>query len=286
MDHASAHERIADLALEAGGLARLPSSSAEADRALMDHVRGCEACQADITASRNLSDRLRRALAELQATSGFEPIAAPASLRAAVLGAAHREREVGTPPANPARGRDTRPAPAGPGWRDWFGWLRPRWAPGLAAALAIALLGGVAGSQLQRVFSVNDRDSIVAVVATLDRVLAADNHRIVPLRTAAGGPAGSVAWSRQDFAVLASTLHRPAAGSIYRCWLQWAGKSASIGVMDFAGDTAYWTGSVGDWAAVAFDPGAQFIVTLEPSSGPMPPLSPTTPAVLVADLGT
>ncbi|MBI3751100.1 MAG: hypothetical protein HY263_05525, partial [Chloroflexi bacterium] len=58
-----------------------------------------------------------------------------------------------------------------------------------------------------------------------------------------------------------------------------------IGVMDFAGDTAYWTGSVGDWAAVAFDPGTQFVVTLEADGG-MPPSSPTTPAVLVADLGT
>lgn len=280
MDHASAHERIADLALEAGGFERLDSSSAPDDHALMDHVRGCGACQADMTASRDLSDGLRRALANLPAASWVEPIAAPPALRAAVLDAAHRERES----LNRAPAPDARPAPPR-ARREWLAWLRPNWATGLAAALTIAILGGVAGSQLQRWSGANGSDSVVAVVATLNRVLAADAHRVVPLRTPDGAAAGSVAWSRQDFAVLASTLSKPAAGKTYRCWLQWAGKSAAIGTMDFAGDTAYWTGSVGDWAAVAFDPGTQFIVTLEAAGG-LAPASPTTPAVLVADLGT
>lgn len=278
MDHASAHERIADLALEAGGLDRLASSGAPDDRALMDHVHGCEACQADIATSRTLSAGLRQALSELPMAASVEPIAAPDSLRAAVLDAAHRERAG----LDRAVARD--PRADAPARRAWLAWLRPRWAPGLAAALAIALLGGVAGSQLQRWSGSTGDESVVAVVATLNRVLAADSHRIVPLRTAAGAAAGSVAWSRQDFAVLASTLTKPAAGTTYRCWLQWAGKSTAIGTMEFAGDTAYWTGSVGNWAAVAFDPGTRFVVTLEAEGGK--PSSPTTPAVLVADLGT
>lgn len=275
MDHASAHERIADLALEAGGLDRLASSGDPADRALMDHVQGCDACQADVAASRTLSDGLRRALADLPMATSVEPIAPPVSLRAAVLDAAHREREAQRGPAREVR----------PGRPERLAWLRPRWAAGLAAALAIALLGGVAGSQLQRLSDGTGSDSVAAVVATLNRVLAADTHRIAPLRTAGGAVAGSVAWSRQDFAVLASSLPKPPAGRTYRCWLQWAGKSVAIGTMEFAGETAYWTGSVGDWAAIAFDPGTRFIVTLEADGSP-PSSGPTTPAVLVADLGS
>lgn len=280
MDHASAHERIADLALETGGFERLESSRAAEDRALMDHIHGCDACQADVVASRALSDGLRLALADLPMAASVEPISAPEALRVAILDAAHREREARG--RVPARALPAPSAPARPR-RAWLDWSRPRWAAGLAAALTIALLGGVAGSQWG-LSQGNGGDSVVEVVATLNRVLAADTHRVVPLRTASGAAAGSVAWSRQDFVVLASTLTKPAAGRTYRCWLRWAGVSTAIGTMKFAGDTAYWSGSVGDWAAVAFESGTQFIVTLE-ADGDTVPSSPTTPAVLVADLG-
>jgi anti-sigma-K factor RskA len=281
MDHAAAHERIADLALESGALDVLGTSADPTDRALLDHIRGCDECRADAAASRALSDGLRRALLDLPGSSGLQPIAAPDALRAAVLEAARRDPlRGGTVPGEASS------EPPGSRGRRWDAWLRPRWAAGLAAALMIALVGGLAGSQLARLTPGDGSESVVVVVATLNRVLAADHYRIVPLRTAAGASAGSVAWSRQDFAVLASTLAKPPSGQTYRCWLQWSGKSAAIGVMEFAGTTAYWTGSVGDWAAVAFGPGARFVVTLEPTTSPGPGAVPTSPILLQADLGT
>lgn len=294
MDHAAAHERIADLALERGGLEGLTSSRLEPDRDLRDHLRTCAACRAELEAARALRDRLRAAFVAMPGAAMVEPIAPPESLRAAILEAAHRE----LPGSLAAPG--TLAAPTAflgdavaqtRGWRSLLkldrplGLGAPRWPVAIAAALVVALLGGVAGIQYERASKASADDSIAAVVATVDRVLTADQHRIVQLRTPAGTAAGSVAWSQRDFAVLASSLSTPPAGQVYRCWLQWAGQSASIGVMDFAGSTAYWTGSVGEWASVAFDPGARFIVTLEPDSGTAPG-QPTSPAVLQADLGT
>jgi len=294
MDHAAAHERIVDLALEADGLARLETSTAPEDRDLLAHVRTCAACQADVAASRRLSDNLHQALGGVRETGGgqpeaaVQPIMAPDSLRAAVLEAAHAERAERTLPATPSTGASHRPTAT-----RWAArllgsrpWSPPRWAAGLAAALVIAILGGVTGMQLQRSAQGPGTESVAGVVASLDRVLAADDHRIVQLRAADGTVAGAVAWSRRDFAVLASSLSEPPTGQIYRCWLEWSGKSASIGVMEFTGTTAYWTGSVGEWAAVAFDPATRFVVTLEPATSGTVPSQPSSPVVLQADLGT
>jgi hypothetical protein len=287
VDHAAAHERIADLALEAGGLERLATSISDADRALRDHLRTCGSCRAELAAARGLRDRLRAAFETIPGAATVEPIAPPDALRAAILDAAHRE---GAPQAEPAG----TPGKGGslPGGRRFrlvlasrFGFGAPRWAAGLAAALVIALLGGAAGMEVERLSQGPGDDSIAGVVATVDRVLAADQHRIVQLRTPDGTVAGSVAWSQRDFAVLATSLSTPPPGHVYRCWLQWPDQAASVGVMEFAGPTAYWTGSVGEWASVAFDPATRFVVTLEPDAG-VAPGKPTTPPVLQADLGT
>jgi anti-sigma-K factor RskA len=57
-------------------------------------------------------------------------------------------------------------------------------------------------------------------------------------------------------------------------------RPSPIGVIDFAGDTAYWTGSVAAWASVTLE------VTLEPAATPPSGSAPTGPVVLQADLGT
>jgi hypothetical protein len=287
MDHAAAHERIADLALESDGLERLSDSTSEADRDLLDHLRACSDCQAEVEASRKVRDNLRAALAAVPAATAVQPIAAPDALRTAILEAVHadaigRAAIAGPSAAAPARQPERR------------GWPRrlalPRWQPtrlaaGLAAVLAIAVLGGLAGSRLQQQFGGPENDGVVGVVATLDRVLAADPHWVVQLRTPSGNAAGSIAWSHRDLVVLSTSLPQPPAGRIYRCWLQAAGRSAPIGVMDFAGSTAYWTGSTQEWASVSLQHGTTFLVTLEPAGGPAP-AEPSTPAILQADLGT
>jgi anti-sigma-K factor RskA len=62
------------------------------------------------------------------------------------------------------------------------------------------------------------------------------------------------------------------------------GRWAVIGQMDFGGATAYWTGSVGDWATLDVSDGTRFVVTLEPAASPAPNGGPTSPVVLQADL--
>jgi hypothetical protein len=279
MDHAEAHERIADLLLEPDRLGRLGASSQPEDRAFLEHVRGCADCRAELAALGPLQLGLRRALGGIDDTTTVAPIAPPESLRASVLRQAHAEPRAATVPK-------VLLSPFPIAIRAAARWSAPRWAVGLAAALAIAILGGAAGMQLQRIAGTAASDSAVAVVSTVERVLAADPHWVVGLRTASGAPAGSVAWSHRDFAVLATGLSAPAKGQVYRCWLEWAGKAAPIGIMDFAGETAYWTGSVGAWASVTLDPTARFIVTLESAAQPPAGSMPAGPAVLQADLGT
>jgi hypothetical protein len=49
--------------------------------------------------------------------------------------------------------------------------------------------------------------------------------------------------------------------------------------MWFAGDTAFWNGTLDEWATISFEAGGTFGVSLEPVAGPA-----GNPAVLVAEL--
>jgi len=286
MDHAEAHERIADLALERDGLDRLRADPAPSDeRALVEHVRGCPTCSADLATSHALRDRLQLALADLADGAALDPIGPPDWLRDVVLDAAHREPVAAGPSvAAGAAGPSVAAVPPRPSSWALPRWTAPQWAVGLAAVLAIALLGGLAGAALVRPGGPGLDPSMVAVVATLDRVLAEPDHRAVQLRTPAGTAAGSVAWSSSDIAVLASSLSAPSGDRAYRCWLEWSGRWAPVGAMEFAGGTAYWTGPVGEWADLMADPDARFVVTLEPAGPPRD--APAGAIVLEAGLGS
>lgn len=265
MDHAEAHERIADLALDHDGLDRVDAAGRgdTADPAFVAHVRGCPTCRADLAAIRSVDQRLRDALADVRDVAAIQPINPPESLRDAVLSAAAAEPRR-TPTAGAARAASS--ASIQPRWRAprLPQWSVGRWATALAAALVIAVLGGIAGRGLAPAGTSPD-PSMVAAVATLDRVLVAPDRHVVTLTTSAGSAAGTVAWSAQDFVVLTSALPAPRAGTIYRCWLQWSGKSAAVGSMDFAGPTAYWTGATGAWADLLAEPGTRFVVSAEPA---------------------
>ncbi|HJW21881.1 MAG TPA: anti-sigma factor, partial [Candidatus Limnocylindrales bacterium] len=249
MDHAEAHERIADLALDREALSRLasddPAGWSPRDGAFLQHVRGCSTCRADLVAVRGIDRVLREALGELRDAAAVQPINPPESLRDAVLEATRREPR-GAPirPLPSVAPRDATASVTGR-WRIRLPRLTSgQWAAGLAAVLAIAILGGVAGRALAP-GGTSQEASIAAAVATLDRVLAAPDHRLVALTTPAGTASGSVAWSSGDFVVLTSALPAAPAGRVYRCWLQWAGQWAAVGSMDFAGSTAYWSGPTG-----------------------------------------
>src|SRR6187549_150245 len=90
MDHAEAHERIADLALEPDLLAGLATSPAGEDAALREHVRTCARCQAELDDWRTFQASLGTAL-DGNTREQLEPIVPPADLRRRVLESAHAD---------------------------------------------------------------------------------------------------------------------------------------------------------------------------------------------------
>ncbi len=280
LDHAAAHEWIADLALVPGAIEAALASPAEQNQALADHVAGCERCQADIGAWRAVQRTVGGAL---RATApgqrrDLEPIEAGAELRRAVLQAARDDR---TRSARSSRGTTERTRPA-------FGLQLPAFRVpslvlGLAAALVIAIGGTLllAGPATDVAHQLAESRALSGVVASVDRILADPEHRSVSLRDTSGRDAGTVSWSSHDLVVLTAAIDAPATGKVYRCWLSGPKGDTAIGSMEFAGGTAYWVGSLDDWASISLTPGTAFYVTLEDgASGP----TRTGPVVLEGEL--
>jgi hypothetical protein len=281
MDHAAAHERIEDLLLEPARLRGLAASAIPEDVALREHVAGCAACRADLEAWKELQRRLGDALPASidEARAASRPIEPPPSMRAAIVGAV---RPTGAARRGRAatKGAATRPA-TGTGLRR-----RPvvAW---LAVAASLVVLAGAGlltvDQARQRDVAEADARALASVVAAVDRVLVAPQHWVVPLKTETGGAGGSISWSSQDLVVLTTVLDAPPRGQRYRCWLLEGGSNATaIGNMFFAGRTAYWVGSLDEWATIRIGPNTRFAVTLEPVDGD----GLSGPIVLSADLGT
>jgi anti-sigma factor RsiW len=271
MDHAAAHERISDLALERR-VSSLDDSQASDDMALREHVATCDECRTDLEELRQLQVGLTDALAGSEAAD-VQRISAPPELRAQVLRASHSERARAA--LAPRRQ-----------WRLRLGGLG-RLAAGAAAALAIVIVVGsvvVVGDQSARLQSAEaDRRSLAAAVSTVSRVLADPTHKVALLSQPDGNGAGSLAWTRHDLVVLADNLTAPAAGQVYRCWVVSGQGETSVGAMDFVSGQAFWVGSLDGWAAIDLAPGYRFLVSLEPTSGGTQ--QHTGPVVLQATLG-
>jgi hypothetical protein len=309
MDHGSAHERIEDLTLEPARLRALPSSTDPADVALREHLDGCAACRADLDswarvhaavgdalvgrgpegtgpgveplgAPEPLEPGARPAALEpLAALGALEPLEPPASLRSRVLAAVRAENEVTLAPVPMAAAPATT---AGTPHHRWFDRPHAAWL-GLAAALVVLVIGaGLLADQAGRLSAArSESEHLAAVMTAVDRVLTTD-HVAVPLRTAAGAPAGSITWSRHDWVVLTTGLAAPPPGKAYLCWLEAEGKSVPIGEMDFAGATAYWVATVDAWQTWEIGPTTRFVVSLESGSPP----ARTGDAVLSANLAS
>jgi hypothetical protein len=268
MDHAAAHERIEDLLLEPGRLEALEASSAPEDVALRQHLDGCPACRSDLESWRQVQRHVADALpASADAVRDVEPIEVPPSLRTRVLAAV----QPGDRPLTaitmdrPARAR-----------------LRAPW---LALAASLVVLVGSAVITLDQVAQRASADAearaLATLVAAVDGVLATD-HRIVALRDPNGTAAGSISWSRHDWVVLTDALTQPPSGQLYKCWLEDGDRSVSVGIMEFAGGTAYWVETLDDWATWEIGPNTEFVVSLEASGAQ----SRSGPIVLSADLGS
>jgi hypothetical protein len=275
MDHAAAHERIEDLVLEPARLAALDTSDDARDVALREHVGSCTTCRADLEAWAQLQHRLAVALPGFAeaAAAAVEPIEVPQSLRAAVIAAV---RDAERPPAPTSI---VRAAPSPSRRRHAV----MRWLP--IAAAFIVLVGAVTITvdQVGQRTSAEARASALSnAIAAVNRILIAPEHWVVGLKDPAGAPGGSISWSSQDLVVLTTALEPPAAGQHYACWLVEGDSGASmIGTMYFAGRTAYWVGSLDEWATFRIGPNTKFAVTL-----PQPGVTRFSgPIYLSADLG-
>jgi hypothetical protein len=265
MDHAEAHELLADLALEPSNVG---TASAPDDNDLLSlHVATCEICRADLLAWRNthraIEDALatpdggRRRMADLVTEA---PITPPASLRTAIAA---------IPGATSGEQIDAMPAPVAiheAAARRRVSWRRA--APILAAAAVLVI--AVAALRDQAVSldaSRAETHELSQVTAVLGRLLSEPNHRVVSLAAADGTKEGSVAWSNHDLAVITTALTEPSAGEVYRCWIERDGVRSPVGKMWFVGNLAYWTGSLDGWATISLDHGGRFGVSLEPATG-------------------
>jgi len=292
-EHAEAHERLADLALEPGALDRLGSPGTDL---LGAHVAACETCRRDVEAWRRTHARLLEARGPAEDGLGLadladaEPIAAPAEVRDAVLAAARRSQGAGRSPGAAGATMVVGSATVVPGRGAGSGTvvrLADRSRPALrrilplVAALAIVAVGaGVLVDQAARLDRASrEVASLEAVAASLNRVLNDPDHRTVDLRAADGSAAGTLAWSSRDLVVLTTVLEPPPPDRVYRCWIERDGKRSPVGQMWFAGDTAFWNGTLDEWATTSIEAGGTFGVSLEPVVKPE-----GNPAVLSADL--
>lgn len=263
MDHAAAHERIADLLLEPSRLAGLDASPHPDDVALREHLAGCSSCRADLESWRRLGRVVVAALPRdaAMALEAVEPIDAPPSLRARVVGAVHAAAQEGAA----QDGGVSEPIPL----RERAGTARrraQRVAPWLGLAASVLVIVGASWITLDqaalRGAAQQEAAALTELVAVMDRVLAED-HRIVAMQAQDGSGAGSISWSRHDWVVLTTALAAPPDGQRYKCFLEGADRSVMVGQMDFAGGTAYWAGSLDAWATWEVGPDTRFVVTLE-----------------------
>jgi hypothetical protein len=289
MDHAEAHERIADLAIEPGRLAALRSSPSRDDTELLAHVASCRTCQAELDAWSGVQELVAGSLARgdgpasRAAAVHIEPIRVPDDLRARVLAIPRTDRTA-TDSARPSAAGAIRarrlpiPRIGLPG--------RPLQAMlGLAAVVVLVVGASILRDQANRLEAAqNEQRALSGVMAALDRLLTSPNHEVAVLRASNGAAAGSVSWSGHDIVVLTTALQPPPAGQVYRCWLREGDRRTPIGRMDFADGTAYWSGSLDDWATVSITSSSELGVSLEPREPA--PGSSGGPAVLLADLGS
>ena len=224
--------------------------------------------------------------------AGLDPVEPPASLRASILEAAARVQPAvaGSPAAAPAV-----PAPAPPealipfpgaeerdrrahARRDRVG----RWGMGIAAVLALAVLGGW-NLELQSHLSSVQADLTAAhayqgaVAAVLDvgtrsgaqtAFLAAAKPDLKSTGLAAAAPDGTVAMALRDLV--------PTAGSqVYEAWVI-VGHSAPVALGGFT-VAADGTGILQATTSVA-KPGATIALTLEPAPGATTPGGPVVSA--------
>ena len=262
MDHAEAHERLADLALEPRRLLDIEADPTPEDRALLAHAEECSTCRAELSDWR----RTHQAVLAAAASGGIDPggrlpavdssAEPPASLRGAVAAIPRRSPRL----LDPAGGRP--PSPAAATARRWGrGW------PAVAAVIVIGLcvgLGAIAADQMNRADVARQQvRALVGLSTSLDRVLRDSEHTAVALIGLDGAPAGTAAWSSSEIIIMTTALTPAGPDAEYRCWVERGGQRTPIGAMRFADGVAYWWGSLDRYEGTPLDGGGRLGVSLE-----------------------
>ena len=266
MDHAEAHVRVMDLALEPARLREFDRDMSSESRDLQAHLATCARCRAELAAWRATIAALDTAVstaptdASVPATSlrgltaSEHATALPPELRARTLAAA-RERPTSPKPYVAASRRAMRP---------------PAWLA-MAAAVVVLVVGASAvvvdrSQQLDRARA--DTAALNGVATSLDLILEDPSHKVALLSLPSGTPGGTVSWSATTgtMVVLANSLQSPQPGQVYRCSIEQGGARVVVGEMHFSDSIAYWAGPLDSWGA-APQSGGRFVVSLEPTGG-------------------
>lgn len=266
MQHAEAHERLADLALEPGAFVALDQDASPEVAELRAHVAGCPTCVAELEAWRRTQVTMLEVFSgsvagSSAATIDDQPIALPPELRAAVARIPTMERAR-------AAAEDGAGAPTLLSSRRPFrgrAWL------GLAAALVVALAGsGALALNQARQLDVARGESaeLGRLVRTTEQVLAEPGNTSVALTAADGSSAGMVAWSKTDAIVIATKLTEPPAGQVYRCWVEKNGTRSPVGDMSFHQGLGYWWQHPYETSGPSLWGGGTLVVALGPPDGP------------------
>jgi anti-sigma-K factor RskA len=265
MDHAEAHERIADLAIEPRRLVDLELDPSPEELDLLAHVAGCATCRAELDAWRRTHEAVLEAAitggvaTESQLDRGLSKgnLEPPADLRAAVAAIPGRSPRL----LDPVDGAAAAPLVAAKRRRP------ARQVVALAAVIVVGLiigLGAFAFDQTRHADLAQDQiKGLTALSTSVDRVLRDAGHTSVALIGLDGSPAGTAAWSSDEIVVITTALTPPGPGAEYRCWVDRDGKRTAIGVMRFADDIAYWWGPMGRYEDLPLDGGGTLGVSLE-----------------------
>jgi hypothetical protein len=244
VDHAEAHELLADLALEPRLLAGVVDGSAPDSAALRAHLADCEECRNEFDGMRRTQFAIVDATAtdaggrgKLSSWAEDDPLRAPESLWSTVA-AIPRTWPIAGPVEEPI-------AVAPAATRRIAG--RGRLFTALAGVALVLVVGvtGMAADQVVRAIAAQGVSSELASLAgATSAVLADPDHVSFALTGLDGAAAGSAAWSGEDYVIMTRALQPPGPGTEYRCWLERDGVRIPIGAMRFGGDVAYWWGSV------------------------------------------
>ena len=237
------------------------------------HLARCGSCAAEVRGLRETAARLALATAAQ----------APAPMRARVLAAADRTRQL--PPITenrPARGTSRpvrRPGGARGPRRAWV----PRISIAVAAvATALAVVFGVQQNNTSQRLSAleNQLTAARAHNQQLDTVLAANDLRLVSDKTSVGGTVSAIVSPGQaKLVVVTSGLPALPAGKVYELWLLGGTNVAKpSGLL-----TAAAHGRTVPVVASGYVHGYSLGVTVEPASGT---LKPTTKPILALPLST